>query len=41
MIFANIYEMLKNISQISIENVNFGENIYPWITFKHIIISGK
>ncbi|QOR35544.1 TldD/PmbA family protein [Clostridium sp. 'deep sea'] len=41
MIFANIYEMLNNISEISIENVNFGKHIYPWITFKHIIISGK
>lgn len=41
MIFGNVYDMFKNIKTISCERVNLGGSIYPWISFKGIIISGK
>jgi len=39
MISGNISDMFLNISDISNENINFGDVILPWITFNGITIS--
>jgi PmbA protein len=41
MITGNLVEMLMNIKQISKERVNPGYQIYPWIKFGGVTISGK
>lgn len=41
MIAGNIYDMFKNIKEISSEQVNFGKTIMPWILTSGVTISGK
>ncbi len=41
MISGNIYEMFKNINAISKEQISFGHNIFPHISFSGVTISGK
>lgn len=41
MITGNLVEMLMNIKQISKERENPGYQIYPWIKFGGVMISGK
>ena len=41
MIAGNFVEMLKNITAISRERVDFGDSILPWIAFSGVTVSGK
>lgn len=41
MINGNIYEMFRNITEISADRINLGDSIYPWIAIKGVNISGK
>ncbi|PHS29162.1 MAG: peptidase [Alkaliphilus sp.] len=41
MIAGNIYDMLKNIKEISKEQVNFGNALMPWLLTTGVTISGK
>ncbi len=41
MVSGNLYDMFKNIEEISKERINFGDAILPWICSSGITISGK
>ncbi|MDO9578879.1 MAG: metallopeptidase TldD-related protein [Candidatus Cloacimonadales bacterium] len=41
MISGNLVEMLQNIVEISAERINTGYQIYPWIKFDGVTVSGK
>ncbi len=41
MISSNLKNMFLNIKDISKETINYGDGIYPWISFKDITISVK
>jgi len=41
MISGNLVEMIKNIVSISSERINTGYQIYPWIKFDGVTVSGK
>jgi PmbA protein len=41
MISGNLVEMIKNIVEISTERINTGYQIYPWIKFDGVTVSGK
>jgi len=39
MVSGNIGDMFHNIKDISEDNVNFGDEIFPWIHFGGITVS--
>ena len=39
MISGNIQEMFNNIGEISIDRIDFGYCIFPWISFKGVTVS--
>lgn len=41
MLAGNLFELIKNISEISKERVNSGSSIVPWVKVPGITISGK
>ena len=41
MVSGNFAEMLKSITAVSKERVDFGYGIYPWVAFSGVTVSGK
>lgn len=41
MISGNIVELLKNVEEISAEQINFGSSLLPWVRFSGITVSGS
>lgn len=41
MISGNLVEMLQNMVEISAERINNGYQVYPWIKFDGVTVSGK
>ena len=41
MVAGNLKQMFKEVSSISLERINNGSSVMPWITFSGVTISGK
>jgi PmbA protein len=41
MVSGNFAEMLRSITAVSTERVDFGNGIYPWVAFSGVTVSGK
>ncbi|MEW8956976.1 TldD/PmbA family protein [Clostridium sp.] len=41
MISGNLYDMFNDIENISLERINDGKNLLPWIRIRNVVISGN
>ena len=41
MISGNLYDMFNDIEDISLERINDGKNLLPWIRIRNVVISGN